>query len=141
MLSKKKQMMIIIKIELMDNDMESISNQPYNAHPAIISLTEAAVERVNHLIAHRNKPTLGIRVSVRSGGCSGLKYKFEYVDEKKPADEEVSFKGVRVFIDPKAILHLVGTTLDFKDEVVRSGFVFINPNEKGKCGCGESFYT
>ena len=80
-------------------------------------------------------------MSVKSGGCSGFKYKFEYADERKIADEEITSHGVRVFVDPKAVLYLIGTTLDFQDEVVRSGFVFINPNEKGRCGCGESFYA
>ncbi|WHQ46603.1 MAG: iron-sulfur cluster assembly accessory protein [Candidatus Midichloria sp.] len=107
----------------------------------IISITKTAANRIKALIAQRNKVTAGIRIGVKQGGCSGLAYTFEYVDEKNPADEEVVDKDVVIFIAPKAVLYLVGTELDYKDERVKSGFVFINPNEKGKCGCGESFYT
>lgn len=107
----------------------------------IISITNAAAERIKFLISKRNKLTAGIRIGVKSGGCSGLAYTFEYADVKNPADEEVVDKGVVIFIAQKAVLYLVGTELDYKDEKVKSGFVFLNPNEKGKCGCGESFYT
>ncbi len=106
---------------------------------SIISLTQAAADRINDLINARDKPSLGIRVGVKVGGCNGLSYKFEYCDERIPSDEEVYEKGVKVFIDIKAVLYLVGTQLDYIDEKVRSGFIFINPNIKGQCGCGESF--
>ena len=108
---------------------------------AVISITEVAAAKISELIARRNKPTAGIRVGIKSGGCSGLAYTFEYADERSPSDEEVTEHGVTVFIAAKAMLHIIGTTLDYKDEKIRSGFVFINPNEKGRCGCGESFYT
>ena len=107
----------------------------------IISVTNAAAERIKFLISRRNKPTAGIRIGVRSGGCSGLAYTFEYADIKNPIDEEVIDKDVVIFIAPKAVLYLVGTELDYKKEKIKSGFVFLNPNEKGKCGCGGSFYT
>ncbi len=106
----------------------------------LISLTEAASDQVKHLVDNRGKPSLGIRVSVKSGGCSGLTYVFEYADEANPNDEVVEDKGIKVFIDVKAVLYLAGTTLDYFDEKIRSGFVFINPNAKGQCGCGESFH-
>lgn len=117
-----------------------------NIQPAaatgIITLTDAAASRIKYLLNKRTEQsTLGIRIGVKSGGCSGLSYTFEYADNKNPSDEEVSDKGVTVFIDPKAVLYLIGTKLDYKDEKTRSGFVFINPNEKSKCGCGESFNT
>ena len=105
----------------------------------IVNLTEAAADRIRYLMSQSNSEAVGIRVGVKSGGCSGLAYTFEYVNEKKTADEEVLDKGVRVFIDSKATLYLIGTTLDYIDQKVKSGFVFVNPNEKGKCGCGESF--
>ena len=107
----------------------------------IISVTNAASERIRFLISKRDKPTAGIRIGVKSGGCSGLAYTFEYADVKNPADEEVVDKDVVVFIAPKAVFYFVGIELDYKDEKVKSGFVFLNPNEKGKCGCGESFYA
>ena len=107
--------------------------------PKAIQLTDAAATRVQELIIKRDKKALGIRIGVRQGGCSGLSYTFEYCDEKAPHDEMVEDKGVTVFIDPKAIMYLIGTTMDYVDEKVKSGFVFINPNEKAKCGCGSSF--
>ncbi|MDJ1407264.1 MAG: iron-sulfur cluster assembly accessory protein [Candidatus Midichloria sp.] len=105
----------------------------------IISITETAANRIKALIAQRSKATAGIRIGVKQGGCSGLAYTFEYADEKNPADEEVVDKDVVIFITPKAVLYLVGTELDYKDEKVKSGFFFLNPNEKSKCGCGGSF--
>lgn len=107
----------------------------------IISITAAAADRVKHLLAKRDKPSIGIRVGVKTGGCSGLTYTFEYAEQKEQGDEMISDKGVNVLVEPKAVMYIIGTTLDFVDEKVSSGFVFINPNEKGGCGCGKSFYT
>lgn len=107
--------------------------------PKAIQVTEAAALRVQELLSKREKKALGIRIGVKQGGCSGLSYTFEYCDEKGQYDEVVEDKGVTVFIDPKAIMYLIGTTMDYVDEKVKSGFVFINPNEKAKCGCGSSF--
>lgn len=108
---------------------------------AIISITEKAIERVKFLLNKRDKPALGIRVGIKSGGCSGLSYTFEYADDERKTDEVVKDGGIAIFIEPKAVMYLIGTTLDFVDEKVKSGFVFVNPNEKGRCGCGESFYV
>lgn len=105
----------------------------------VIELTDAAVNRINELVRERDKPCLGIRIGVKSGGCSGLAYTFEYADEKMTTDEVVESKGVKVFINFKAVIYLIGTKLDYIDEEVKSGFVFINPNAKSHCGCGESF--
>jgi iron-sulfur cluster assembly protein len=105
----------------------------------VISITDKAADRIKLLINKREKPSAGIRVGVKSGGCSGLAYTFEYADEKGQFDEVIQDKGVTVLIDPKAVMYLLGTKLDFVDEKMKSGFVFINPNEKGRCGCGESF--
>ena len=104
-----------------------------------MQLTDNAAEHVKALLAERGKVSMGIRVGVKSGGCSGLKYFVEYVDKKNPFDEIIQDKGVTVFIDPKALIYLLGTQMDFVSEQFKSGFTFTNPNEKGKCGCGSSF--
>jgi iron-sulfur cluster assembly protein len=106
---------------------------------AVIKITERAANRVRELIDARDKPAFGIRVGIKTGGCSGLEYKFEYADEASNADEVVEEHGIKILIERNAILYLIGTTLDFVDEEVRSGFVFNNPNAKNTCGCGESF--
>jgi len=109
--------------------------------PQIMSITPAAAERVRELIAKREKPPLGIRIGVRTKGCSGLSYTLEYADEKTPGDEMVQAEGVTLLVDPKASLFLIGTEMDYTVEKLKSGFVFRNPNEKGRCGCGESFHV
>ena len=106
-----------------------------------ITLTEAAATRVKAILAKREKPAVGLRVSVRSKGCSGLSYSLDYADEKGPRDMVVSDKGVTILIDPKATLFILGTEIDYEDGKLQSGFVFRNPNEKGRCGCGESFHV
>lgn len=114
--------------------------------PPPITVTEAAKARVKALLAQRGKPSAGVRVGVRSGGCSGLAYTIEYADEINPYDDVVTVKAddgsdeeLNIIIDPKAIMYLIGTEMDFVEEKMKSGFVFNNPNEKGRCGCGESF--
>jgi len=109
--------------------------------PQAIRLTEAAAKRVQELLNNRGKPSLGIRIGVRSKGCSGLSYTLEYADQKQPMDEVVEQHGVTVLIDPKATLFILGTEMDYVEEKLQSGFVFRNPNEKGRCGCGESFHV
>lgn len=108
---------------------------------APITITDAAAARVQALLASRGKPSAGIRVGVKKGGCSGLSYTIEYADDVQKFEEVVSDKGVTVIIDPKAIMYLLGTEMDFVEEKMKSGFVFTNPNEKGRCGCGESFHV
>ncbi len=109
--------------------------------PQAIQLTEAAAQRVQALLDKRGKPSVGIRIGVRSKGCSGLSYTLEYADKKEPMDELVEQHGVTVLIDPKATLFILGTEMDYVEEKLQSGFVFRNPNEKGRCGCGESFHV
>ena len=104
-------------------------------------LTDAAAERVKALLASRDKPSAGVRIGVRSKGCSGLSYTLEFADEKGPFDEVMEDKGVTILIDPKATLFIIGTEMDYVEEKLKSGFVFTNPNEKGRCGCGESFHV
>lgn len=107
----------------------------------IISVSDAAAEQIQALLAARGKEFAGIRVGVKTRGCSGMSYTLEYADGQSEYDEVVSEKGVTVFIDPKAIMFVIGTEMDYKTEKLASGFVFENPNEKGRCGCGESFHV
>jgi len=109
--------------------------------PQVMSVTPAAVERIKELIDKRGKPTAGIRIGVRSKGCSGMSYTLEYADGQQPMDEVVETGGVKLLIDPKASLFLIGTEMDYAEEKLKTGFVFRNPNEKGRCGCGESFHV
>ncbi|MCC7045522.1 MAG: iron-sulfur cluster assembly accessory protein [Alphaproteobacteria bacterium] len=111
------------------------------ARPQAIKITDAAAARVQALLAKRGKPSAGIRIGVRTKGCSGLSSTIEYADEKSKFDEVVEDKGVTVLIDPKATLFILGTEMDYVEDKLQSGFVFKNPNEKGRCGCGESFHV
>ncbi|MCW5734416.1 MAG: iron-sulfur cluster assembly accessory protein [Enhydrobacter sp.] len=106
-----------------------------------MSVTPAAAERAKALIDGRGKPTAGIRIGVRTKGCSGLSYTLEFADKQEPMDEIVDTAGIKLLIDPKASLFLIGTEMDYEEEKLKSGFVFRNPNEKGRCGCGESFHV
>ncbi len=108
---------------------------------APLSLTEAAAERIKTMIAKRGKPTAGIRIGVRSKGCSGLSYTLEFADETNEFDEVIEAHGVTVMLDPKATMFILGTEMDWVESKLQSGFVFRNPNEKGRCGCGESFHV
>jgi iron-sulfur cluster assembly accessory protein len=117
------------------------TNRPRAPLPAPIKLTDAAAERVKALIAKSDKPVAGLRIGVKSRGCSGLSYFVEYADAKKPLEETVQDKGVTIFIDPAAIMFLIGSQMDYVEDKFNSGFVFTNPNEKGRCGCGESFHV
>ncbi len=106
-----------------------------------MTLTDAAAARVRALLDKRGKPSAGIRISVRTKGCSGLSYTLEYADERGKFDEVVEDKGVTILIDPKASMFIFGTEMDYVEDKMESGFKFINPNEKGRCGCGESFHV
>ena len=97
--------------------------------------------QVRALLDKRGKPSIGVRIGVRSRGCSGLSYTLEYADAKAPADEAVEVDGVTILIDPKASMFIFGTEMDYVEDKLQSGFVFRNPNEKGRCGCGESFHV
>lgn len=104
-----------------------------------ITLTTAAVGRVKSLIERSDKPVLGIRVGVTTTGCSGHMYQVEYAEDERPMEDVVEQDGVRVFIDPLALMFIVGSTMDYVESKINSGFVFENPNITGQCGCGESF--
>jgi iron-sulfur cluster assembly protein len=106
-----------------------------------MTITDAAADRVKALLAKRGKPAAGIRIGVRARGCSGLTYTLEYAEEKGKWDEVIEDKGVTILIDPKATMFILGTEMDWVEDRLQSGFSFRNPNEKGRCGCGESFHV
>ncbi len=111
------------------------------ALPAPITITPKAIEQIKGLLAGRGKPSAGIKIGVKTAGCSGLSYALEFADEVGKFDDVVEADGVKVLIDPKAIMFILGTQMDFKEDKLESGFTFTNPNEKGRCGCGESFHV
>ncbi len=104
----------------------------------VMSLTDAAATRVREIMEKSDKPLVGLRVGVKNGGCAGMSYTMEMAEAAAPTDEVVEDKGVTVLVDPKAILFLLGTEMDFQTSKLSSGFVFNNPNQTSACGCGES---
>ena len=115
--------------------------RPRRPRPKLMTVTPLAVERVKALIDGRGKPTAGVRIGVRTKGCSGLSYTLEFADKQEPMDEVIEAEGIKLRVDPKASLFLIGTEMDYEEEKLKSGFVFRNPNEKGRCGCVESFHV
>ena len=105
----------------------------------VITLSDRAAERVKEIMAQTKEPVIGLRVGVTTGGCAGMSYVMEYAKAPNPNDEIIEDKGVKVLIDPKAIMYLLGTEMDYKKDELSSTFVFKNPNETERCGCGESF--
>jgi iron-sulfur cluster assembly protein len=110
----------------------------HRPRPQVIRLTDAAAERIKYVMANAATAVIGVRVGVKNGGCAGMTYTMEYAERVEPADELVEDKGVRVLIDPKAILFLLGTEMDYKTDKLSAQFVFNNPNQTAACGCGES---
>ena len=106
--------------------------------PKVVSLTEGAAERVREIMAKAEKPYVGLRVGVKNGGCAGQEYVLEYAEAANPLDEVVEDKGVTILVEPKAVLFLVGTVIDYEVSKLSAKFVFKNPNETDACGCGES---
>jgi iron-sulfur cluster assembly protein len=106
--------------------------------PQVVRLTDAAAERIKYVMANATKPVVGVRVGVKNGGCAGMTYTMEYAEDVAKTDEVVEDKGVRVLIDPKAVLFLLGTEMDYKSDKMAAQFVFNNPNQTSACGCGES---
>ena len=107
----------------------------------VITLSDNAANRIKEIISNDETKSIGVRVGVKSGGCAGMSYIMEYAKEINSTDEIIEDKGVKVFIDPGAIMYLLGTEMDYKKEQFSSTFVFKNPNETERCGCGESFKT
>jgi iron-sulfur cluster assembly protein len=104
----------------------------------IMSLTDAAAERITEIMEDSDGPVIGVRVGVKNAGCAGMAYTLDYVTEPVQGDDHVSDKGVEVYIEPKATMFLLGTVMDFEQSKMSSGFTFKNPNQTGACGCGES---
>ena len=107
----------------------------------IITLSDNAAQRIKEIMSKAESNAVGVRVGVKSGGCAGMSYIMEYTKEINPNDEIIEEKGVKVFVDSAAIMYLLGTEMDYKKEELSSTFVFNNPNETERCGCGESFKT
>ena len=105
----------------------------------IITLSDNAAQRIKEIMSKAESNAVGVRVGVKSGGCAGMSYIMEYTKEVNPSDEVIEEKGVKLFVDPGARMYLLGTEMDYKKEEFSSSFVFKNPNETERCGCGESF--
>ena len=105
----------------------------------VIKVSDNAALRIKEIMSSAEKDSLGVRVSVKTGGCAGMSYVMEYTKEVNPNDEMIEDNGVKVFVDSAAVMYLLGTEMDYKKEELSSSFVFNNPNETERCGCGESF--
>ncbi len=114
------------------------SARPRRPRPKVVTLTDRAAERVREIMGRAERPYAGLRVGVKNGGCAGQEYVIEYAEAAAPLDEVVEDKGVTILIEPKAVLFLVGTEVDYETTRLASKFVFRNPNETDACGCGES---
>lgn len=112
--------------------------KPARPRPQVMRLTDAAANRVRELASRAGSEIVGLRVGIKNGGCAGMEYTVEYAHDIRPTDEVVEDKGVKVLVDPKAVLFLLGTEMDFKVDRMAAQFVFNNPNQTGACGCGES---
>ena len=112
--------------------------KPRRERPKALRLTTAAAEQIRSAMAKSEKPVVGIRIGLKNAGCAGMSYTMDYAEQQNPLDEVVEDQGVRILIDPKAILFLIGTEMDFVRDRMQARFVFNNPNQTGACGCGES---
>ena len=112
--------------------------RPRRPRPKVVSLTDRAAERVRDILAKAEKPYAGLRVGVKNGGCAGQEYVLNYAEGPEPLDEVVEDRGVTIFVEPKSILFLIGSEIDYEIDKLASRFVFRNPNETDACGCGES---
>lgn len=119
-------------------DLTPAAPRPRRPRPKVVSLTEAAAARVQEIMAKADKPYMGLRVGVKNGGCAGQEYVLGYAEAPDPMDEVVEDKGVTILVEPKAVLFLLGTEIDYEVSKLSAKFVFRNPNETDACGCGES---
>ncbi len=119
----------------MDSSVPSRASRP---RPQVVTLTERAAERVRDIMAKAEQPYAGLRVGVKNGGCAGMEYTLEYAAKADPLDEVVEDKGVRILVEPKAVLFLLGSQIDYETSKLAAKFVFRNPNQTDACGCGES---
>ncbi len=115
-----------------------VTTRPRRERPKVVTLTDAAAHRVSEIMDRAEKPYAGLRVGVKNGGCAGQEYTLEYAADRGPLDEVVEDKGVTILIEPKAVLFLVGSVIDYETTKLASKFVFRNPNQTDACGCGES---
>ena len=106
--------------------------------PKVMSLTPTAAERIRHIMAKSEKPLAGLRVGVKNGGCAGMEYTMDWAETAGKFDEVIEDQGVKILIDAKAVMFLLGTEMDFQSSALKSGFTFTNPNQTSACGCGES---
>lgn len=118
--------------------MTEMEKRPRRPRPKVVTLTDAAARRMQEIMSGADEKFIGVRVGVKNGGCAGMEYEMSYAAEAKPFEEVVEENGVKVLIDPKAILFLIGTEIDFVTEKLSQRFVFRNPNQTDACGCGES---
>ncbi len=116
----------------------AVTARPRRQRPKVVTLSDAAAERVRTIMDRAEQPYAGLRVGVKNGGCAGQEYVLDYAEAANPLDEVVEDKGVRILIDPKAVLFLIGTEIDYEATKLAAKFVFRNPNETDACGCGES---
>jgi iron-sulfur cluster assembly protein len=116
----------------------AVTARPRRPRPKVVTLTDRAAERVQAIMGRAEKPYAGLRVGVKNGGCAGQEYVLDYAEAANPLDEVVEDKGVRILIDAKAVLFLIGTEIDYETSQLAAKFVFRNPNETDACGCGES---
>jgi iron-sulfur cluster assembly protein len=116
----------------------TVESRPRRPRPKVVTLSERAAERVREIMAKAEKPYAGLRVGVKNGGCAGQEYVLEYAADAEPLDEVVEDKGVTILVEPKAVLFLLGTEIDYEVSRLAAKFVFRNPNETDACGCGES---
>ena len=119
-------------------DVQLPSSRARRPRPKVVTLSDAAAARVKEIMAKADRPYVGLRVGVKNGGCAGQEYVLEYAEAANPLDEVVEDKGVTILVDPKAILFLIGTEIDYETTRLSAKFVFRNPNETDACGCGES---
>ena len=125
-----------------DSPLLHVDERELRPRKAAIELTESAAVRIAELLegrAERGDPAIAVRIGVKTRGCNGLSYTMNYANAKEKLEEEVEQHGVKVFVEPKALMHVVGTTMDFVEDDISSEFVFHNPNASASCGCGESF--
>ncbi len=126
-------------MEITDSNSGKPVRRPARPRPKAITLSDAAASRVKEIMGRAGGKVVGVRISVKNTGCAGMSYAMEYASELNPLDEKVEDKDVTILIDPKAVLFLIGTEMDYKTDKFESGFVFKNPNAVDTCGCGESF--
>ena len=122
----------------MTTSTNTTTTRPRRERPKVIRLTDASARRIHDIMAKSDGRYIGVRVGVKNGGCAGMSYTMDYAESQTALDEVIEDKGVRILVDPKAVMFLIGTEMDFKHDKLAARFVFVNPNQTEACGCGES---